>query len=325
MFDRFSSVRDVFIRLCLGGFVFVASACGPMPATTGSTNPQITPTCPSPSTNPYRQYPPPNQATNIFARYKNNSMSHESARQDAFIQLREYIKQRSDYEDVIMEERTVRITITYLDPILVQFVILNEALLPPNNLMDQTWLEGQIQDAMTKLAGRDEILFTITITSQFQESALYVDFPVTELELISTSGRRASPTHFDPILGEHNNVSNKPLYGVVGYPVSLLLQGNCAGVVDLWTTSLTLDHNESLAKENPFYHRFWNISYKTLVVLQGNTRPVPTVDPFFDISRYSKSNTPPYPDILANDDSANYYWEEMGRYIWNRVVTMDYK
>jgi hypothetical protein len=61
------------------------------------------------------------------------------------------------------------------------------------------------------------------------------------------------------------------------------------------------------------------------VVIQGNSRPVPTINPLIDKSRYSKSNTPPPPDMLTNDDSENIYWEEMGRYIWSKVIMMDDK
>jgi hypothetical protein len=226
---------------------------------------------------------------------------------------------------VTIDGRPVRITVTYLDPILVQYIVLNDALIPPNNLMDQNWFNGQIQAAMDRLANRNEIMFIVTISSPLHENAIPVQIPIASLELISTSRRRASPTHYDPILGERNDVSQKPVHGYVGYPVSLLLPGGCTDVVDQQTTSLTLNFKSSLSQDNPFYPLFWNISYQPLVVLQGESRPVPTVDPFFDTNRYSKSNIPPPPDVLANDDSADFYWEEMGRYIWNQVIMLDSK
>lgn len=323
MFDRFSSISKVFITSCLGVFILVSSACGPMPTNTPS---QAIPTCTSASLpNPYRLHPPPNQVTNIFSNYKSNAAIYDNVRQDAFIQLGKSIKQWSDYEDVMIDGRTVRITITYLDPMLVQFVVLNEALLPPNNLMDQNWFNGQIQTAMDRLANRNEIMFMVAISSPLYENAIPVQIPIASLELISTSGRRASPTHYDPILGERNDVSQKPVHGYVGYPVSLLLPGGCTGVVDQWTTSLKLDYKASLAQDHPFYSLFWNIPYESLVVIQGNSHPVPTINPLIDKGRYSKSNTPPPPDMLTNDDSANDYWEEMGRYIWSKVIMMDDK
>lgn len=320
MFDRFSSVRDVFIRLCLG-VVFFTSACGAPPPVGAS--PQIIPTCPPTSTNPYRLHQPPNQVTNIFSRFKTNAMSYESARQDAFIQLGENIENWSAHEDVTIDGSTVRVTVTYLDPMLVQYIVLNEALAPSNNSLDQSWFENQIQSAMTRLANRNEIMFIITITSLPSDNTVYVEVPVTNLELIGTSGIRLQPTHYDPVLVKRNDVSKKNLYGFVGYPVSLSLQEGCAGVIDQWTTSFILDHNGSLPKENPFYNHFWNITYEAPVVLQGNTRPVPTVDPFFNIERYNKTDTLPSPNLLTSDENTNFYWEEMARYIRSKVIMME--
>lgn len=321
MFDRFSSVRDVFIRLCLGVFVCWGSACAaPSPV---SASPQVIPTCPPTSTNPYRLRQPPNQVTNIFSRFKTNVMSYESARQDAFTQLGENIEKWSAHEDVVIEEQIVRITITYLDPLLVQYIVLNEALAPLNNSLDQGWFENQIQTAMAKLENRNEILFIITITSLPNDNTLHVEVPIENLELIGTSGIRVSPTHYDPILGKRNDVSKKTLYGFVGYPVSLSLQGSCTGVIDQWTTSFIIDHSESLPKENPFYNHFWHISYEALVVLQGNTHPAPTVDPFFDMERYNKADTLPSPNLLTSDENAIFYWEEMARYIRSKVIIME--
>jgi hypothetical protein len=84
-----------------------------------------------------------------------------------------------------------------------------------------------------------------------------------------------------------------------------------------------LDHKASLSQDHPFYPLFWHIPYQSLVVFQGNSRPVPTIDPFYDSSRYSKSNTPPPPDALTNDANAKTYWEDMGRYIWSKVIMMN--
>ena len=323
MFDRFSSVRDALIRWCLGVFVFFLSACGPPPPVGASS--EIVSTCPSPSTNPYRQYQPPSQVTNIFLDYKNNSTIYDNVRQDAFIQLGKHIKQWSDYEDVIIDEQTVRITVTYLDPMLVQYIVLNDALVPPNNLLGQSWFEDLIRTTMTSLASRDQIMFIITVSSQFQESPLYVTLPITKLELTSSSGKRVSLIHYDPILGERIDVSQKPVYGYLGYPVSIWSQGNCTGVVDQQTTSLKLDLKASLEPEHPFYHLYWNISYPSLVSLQGNDHPIPTVDPFIESSQFSRSETLPAPNSLTNDATMTAYWEEMGRYLWSKVVLINDK
>jgi hypothetical protein len=322
VFDRFSFVRDVFIRLCLGGFVFFTSACGIGPTTPDSGNPQITPTCVLSSLNPYRTHQPPNQVTNMFTNYRNGSISYEVLRQDALTQLGENIKQWSDYEDVSIDGRTVRIMITYLDPMLVQYILLNDTLVAPNNTMDQNSFTNRILTAMDRLANRNEVIFIVTIMSQVHENALYVDIPIKSLELISASGQEVRLTHYDPVLGEHNDISKKTVHGYISYPVSLSLPGGCTGVVDQWTTSLKLDYKSSLSQNHPFYSLFWNIPYQSLVVVPGNGRPIPTVDPFYDLTRFSKAETPPPPETLTNDDSQKTYWEDMGRYIWSKVIMM---
>lgn len=320
MIDRNSSIRDVIIRLCLGGFVLIISACGFIPTNIPV---QAVSTCVSPSINPYRLHQAPNQVTNIFTSYRNGSITYEVIRQDALTKLGENIKQWSDYEDMTIDGRTVRIMITYLDPMLVQYILLNDTLVPPNNTIDQNSFTDRIQTSMGRLADRNEIMFIVTIMAQIQESALYVDFPITNLELISTSGRKVALSHYDPILGEHNDISQNPVYGYVGYPVALSLPGGCMGIVDQWTTSLKLDHKSSLSQDHPFYPLFWNIPYQSLVVIPGNDHPVPTIDPFYDFTRFSKSETPPPPNPLTNGENANIYWEDMGRYIWSKVIMMN--
>jgi hypothetical protein len=303
-------------------FAVIVSACGPVPV---SASPQIIPTCVNVPLNPYRPPQVPNQVTTIFTNYKNNLMSYDSARQDAFAQLRENIRQWSDYEDVTIDGRMIRITLTYLDPMLVQYIILNDALTTPNNLMDQNWFTGQIQAAMERLAIRNEIMFIVTITTPSYDSALFIEIPIKKLVLVSASGRRVSPTHHDPILSETIDVSRKPEYGYVGYPVSLSLPDGCGGVVDQWTTSLMLDYKLTLDQNHPFYPLYWNIPYQSLVVIQGNNRPIPTLDPFTDYTRFSKSDTPPAPKPLLDDYISKSYWEEMGRYVWSKVIMMNNK
>lgn len=319
MFDRFSSVRDVLIRLCLGVFVFVVSGCGQM---ADGMPVQAVSTCVSPNLNPYRSHFPPNQVTDSYTNYKNGSLSYETIRQDALSRLGENIKQWSDYEDMIVDGRTVRIMVTYLDPMLIQYIVLNDVLVNQNNSLNQDRFTDQIKKVMERLVNRNEVVFVVTVTSQIYESPLYVDIPIESLKLVSTSGRRILPTHHDPILGEHNDVSQKPVYGYVGYPVSLLSQGSCGGVVDQWTTTLTLDYKSSLQQDHPYYPLFWNIPYQPLVVLEGNSRPIPTTDPFINPSRYSKSDAPPPPEMLTIDGTAKIYWEDMGRYIWSKVIMM---
>lgn len=322
MVDRFSSARIFFVRAFLGISVLVLPACAPTPVSASTQAPQTLPTCVSPSLNPYRSYQPPTQVTNIFTNYRNGFMTYDSARQDAFSQLGEHIKQWSDYKDIFIDEQhMVRISITYLEPILVQYIVLNYALKPPNSSMDTNWFTSQIQTAMDNLAKRDEIIFIVIITSPVYENTIHVTFPIKDLKLVNTSGRQVSTTHSDPILNERINIKERAVYGFVGYPVSLSLQDTtCAGVVDQWTTSLALDLKSISDEKSPFYGLSWNIPYQSPVVLQGNSHPVPTIDPSYNVNRFTEYEMPPIPAMNSNDTGSKAYWEELGRYIWKKVL-----
>lgn len=323
MFDRFSSVRDVFIRLCLGVFVFVASACGPMPTTTGNTNPQITPTCVSPTLSPYNTQGSQNVntisniVTNIYSSYRNSPETHGSAIQVAFSQLGEIIINRSAFRDVVIDgEPKLRISMTYLDPVLIQYVVLNYTL-RSNNSTSIDDFKKQIQEALDSIARRNEILFIVTITAPKYENPLKVNFPVSNLVLTNASKTRVPPSHNDPILSEEVDVSKETIFGYVGYPVAISLK-DCTPVMDTWTTSVTLDLKSITEENNPFRNLFWVIDYRPLVPVQNNNPATPTLDQVYDFNRLSEATAPPTPDW--NDTNLQKYWEDMGRYIWNRLL-----
>ncbi len=318
-------IRRVFIQTCLGGIVFVTSACAPV---TPPAEIQQTPlaTCISPSLNPYRSHPLPNQVSNIFTNYKNGLISYEVARQEAFSQMGKNIAQWSDYEDVpVDDQRMLRMTVTYLDPMLVQYIVLNYALVPPNNFMDQNWFNTQIQAAMDKLANRNEILFMITVTSPEYANALPINIPIDGLRLTNASEMKVRLTHHDPMLGEEIDITQEPLHGIVGYPVSVSLPENCIGILDQWTDEFTLSFELPPQSESLFASFSWNITYQSPVVvsLQETNHPVPTMDSSYDINRFNKSTAPPTPNwsnTQASDIESKTYWEDMGRYIWNEVI-----
>lgn len=325
MINQALFIRRVFIQTCLGGIVFVTSAC--IPATPPAENQQTPPpTCVSPSLNPYRSHPLPNQVSNIFSNYKNGLITYDIARQEAFSQLGKNIKQWSDYEDVLIDDQhTIRISITYLDPMLVQYTVLNYALVPPNNFMDTNWFIAQEQAAMDRLANRHEILFMITVTSPSYPSVVKVNLPINELRLKNASEMKVQLTHHDPMLGEPIDITREPLYGVVGYPVSVALQ-DCTGIIDQWTNELTLGFELSTQQaESPYASLSWNIPFQSLVSItpQANNHPAPTMDSSYDINRFNIATAPPTPNWSnpqASDIDSIVYWEEMGRYIWSKVL-----
>ncbi len=318
-------IRRVFIQTCLGGIVFVTSACAAVAPITEI--PQPTPdTCVSPALNPYHAHLPPNQVSKIFADYKNGLISYDIARQEAFAKLGENVKQWSDYEDVpIDEQRKLRISVTYLDPMLVQYVILNYALTPPNNFMAPQWFNEQIQKSMERLEKLNETLFMITITSPSYTDPLQVDIPIDDLRLMNASDMKVRPTHHDALLSKPIDITRESMRGIVGYPVSISLQGNCTGIIDQWTNELTLGFELPPQTESLYAGLSWNISYQSpvMVLPQDNGYPVPTMDSSYDINRFIIATAPPTPNwsnTETNDLDSKFYWEEMSRYIWNEVL-----
>lgn len=322
MVDRALFIHRVFIQTCLGGIMFFSLACATTVAVT-----EIPPStsCILPSLNPYHLHPPPNQVTNIFSNYKSGSV-YEIARQEAFVQLGENIEQRSDYKDVrIDSQHMVRISITYLDPILIQYVLLNYAFTHPNYNMTQQQFESQITNAMQELENLNEVLFMVTVTSPDYAEGLPVKIPIGNLKLMNASGMKMSPTHHAPILEQQVDITRETLHGIVGYPVSVLQNRNCTGVMDQWTTDLALDFEPLLEANSPYANISWNISLKSLVsiVAQNNSYSAPTMDLVYDTTRFTIATAPPTPNwsnTQVSDKDSEFYWEEMGRYIWSEVL-----
>ena len=243
------------------------------------------------------------------------------------MQLGENIKQWSDYKDVrVDDQHAIRISITYLDPILIQYVLLNYALTYPNYSMTQQQFESQITNAMKELENLNEVLFMVTVTSPGYADGLPVKIPIRNLRLTNASGMKMPHTHHAPMLDQQVDITRETLHGIVGYPVSVSLQnGNCTGIMDQWTNDLALDFEPPLETNSPYANISWNISLKSLVSIlpQNTSHPVPTMDSTYDINRFSIAIAPPtlnWSNTQASDSDSKFYWEEMGRYIWSEVL-----
>ena len=327
VFDRF------LIGSCLGVCIF-ATACG----TPASAIAAALPTCifPTPAANPYRSHQLSENAARIYADYRNGSLS---ARQDAFTQLGKNTGHWSDYKDMpINDEQMVRVVVTYLDPVLVQYVVLNHllsrinttSLIDINNSTPQNDFAAKVDETMRNLSGRNEMLFVITVTTPFyraqahNENILTVQIPIKEMELISGADIRVRPTHDDHILAQTIVITHGPMSGIVGYPIAVTNNDQCIQVIDDWTTSLTLVVPSIKVGDTVLGPQFWSIPYRSLV-MQDDYHPVPTFDPYYDSTRISKITSPPTPNWIPNAQFDNtdwrMYWEDMGRHIWNLVIT----
>ena len=327
MFDCFSSVRIFFIRAFLGVSILFLPACAP--ATNVGAIGSTLPACPSPATNinPYLLHLQSPFIETIFTDYRINGSLN--ARQDAFMQLGENMKRWSDYRNIVNDEnQMIRVVITYLDPVLIQYIILNNILSLPREKLNEIDITTRIHDEMTKLAKQDKLFFVVSISSPlyneqvFNQTALNVRFPIEHLTLVNSFGMSTTPAQYDHILTEDVDIFQGPIYGIVGYPVSVIYQDTCIPFMRDTISSLTLDIGSLSMGEKTFNSLFWNIPYQSLMI-QDDTHVVPLYDQSYD-SRLSKIETPPIPDSRTNaslnENASRYYWEEMGRYFWHILI-----
>lgn len=337
MFFRSSAFYRFLISTCLCACI-VITACGPTPA---SAIAAAQPTCISstPEANPYLSHPLSPAARNI---YLNSFTNPSGARQEALLQLGKNTAHWSDKVDIAIDEMNmVRVVITYLDPILVEYIVLNYLLNAPytpngsNNVtstpMSLDRFDYELSETLRKLGGRNEMVFAVTITTPFyreqafNSNVLNVRIPIKELALISGSDMRVIPTHDDHILEENIDITHGPVSGIVGYPIAVLSQGQCVWITDEYTTTLTLDVPRVLLGTTEFGSQFWSIPYRSLV-MQDNNQASPTYDPNYNYSNpIDKLDDPPTPTWKPNaekdDTNWDLYWEQMGLYLWSLVIT----
>ena len=329
---RVSSFHRCVTCVCLG--TTILTACGIFPTAT----PAVLPTCvsPAPEANPYLTHP----ATKAGDIYASSINSLGSARQDALFQLGQNMEHWSAQVDVANDNNhMVRITVTYLDPALIQYIVLNHLINEPDYLatvvnapLNVMNFDYALDKIMKELGMRNEMLFIVTITSPFYSRQalnspdLTVKLSIDQMTLTGASNIQVKPTHFDHILNESMDITQGPISGIVGYPLALLLQEDqCALVIDRWTNTLTLDSSKIMLGNIEYPQRFWNIPYRSLI-MESDTHPTPTYDPNSLNNPISKLNEPPTPDWtpmpgFTNSNLEQLYWENMGRYVWNLVIT----
>ena len=324
MSDRVSFIHKDLVCLFLVVCVFLVSACVSPNAGAVSAYLPACPSSPSQDRNPYYSHQQSTSIANIFANYKNFS---PTAKQHALLQLGKNLKHWSSNQTISGDNNTVvRVVITYLDPVLIQYIVLNYVLSLPAeklNATDINILNEKVRERIDKIVKRDELLFGVTIASSSNGSQpLFLNFPISNLALVNPSNWKTLPAHYDHLLAETIDISKGPVFGIVSYPVSVRVGEDCVGFINQFTTSLALDLEESLRMDDKTYdYLFWNIPYEPLITGEDNY-VTPIYDPSYE-SRFSGINKPPTPYLSGagtNDTDSIYYWEEMGRYYWGVLV-----
>lgn len=338
MVGRCSFICNVLMKSFLLICTVAVSGCSAVDALVGPLPPADGTYCPLPAgseESPY-QYAAELVATQAPTVSTIYTLGNTDARQRAFSQLMSNVEHLSDQVDIVANDTNmVRITITYLDPELIQYIILNHYLNDPVLINEKNIdnFNSEMGQIMKKLADRNEILFLVTITSPFyfdqayNSNVLTVKIPITEMKLINGSGREIKPSHPDYILNAPIDITHGPVSGIVAYPVGVINQGQCASTVDKWTNSLTLLLPKVTLGNTDFTSPVWNIPYRSLLMSDGNY-PTPTYDPLMEMP-VSKLEAPPTPHWIPNakEDPTNplLYWNEMGKYIWNYMINQSHR
>ncbi|MGA7194974.1 MAG: hypothetical protein WBW94_15210 [Anaerolineales bacterium] len=320
-------VKPCAIFICL----FLV-ACAPAVAATDTPPP---PTCVSPATgaiNPYISSSD-SYASFIYQQYKNKVINLDLAKQEAFSQLANQTKRWSDYRDLgLNETQMARITITYVSPELIEYIVLNDILFDKDNPEN---LDDELKNQLNDLGSRNELLFFITITGPkyndqaYNDDLLTISIPFKQMRLINGSDLMVVPTHDDHVLNEPIQITQGPISGIIGYPISVAQGGSCVWIMDpKWNTTITLDVSSITLNQTQIDTQSWSIPYASLVGQSvQNNPPAFVATPGFDVSRVSPLTAPPTPiwdsGAGAQDASWQTYWEDMGRYIWSRIMLDD--
>jgi len=331
--DQFFSVRRIFILSFLLICMSVASGCEYPDWVIRPDEPNCV-ASPDSEVNPYLfaigQIS--KQLSDAGIGYQNSIADPYGARQRALLQLADNTEHLSDQANIATNDTNmVRIVITYLDPELIQYIVLNHYLNDPeqfNENKDVVRFNNELKQRLQKFAERKEILFLVTITSPFYKEHAYnsdvltVKIPIMEMKLINGSGRIFYPAHADYILSTDIDITHGPVSGVVGYPIFNEDQGQCAWLIDQYTNSLTLELPRVILGENELGRYYWNIPYRSLIMADDN-KPNPTYDPIMATPVY-KLDTPPTPHWIPNatvdPTDKTKYWDEMARYIWSYLI-----
>lgn len=329
MVFRMSAFMRCLIIACLSAWLFV-TACFPTPTPTNA--PPITPTCISltPDANPYLSHAITNHVHDIYNTSLNNL---GNARQEALFQLGQNMEHWSYQVDIVNDNsHVVRITVTYLDPVLVEYLVLNYLINDPNyvaNLINSPLsvpsFEPQLESTLQQLGSRNEMLFIVTITSPFYNRQIFnntdltVNLAIQQMTLSSASSTQVKPTHIDSILNENIDINHGPVSGIVGFPIALMNDIQCNQVIDQFTNTLTLDIPSITLGNRPSGNKFWSIPYHSLV-MESDTHPTPTNDPNILNNPITKFDEPPIPNWPNTQENA-IYWEGMGRYLWSLVIS----
>jgi hypothetical protein len=281
--------------------------------------------------NVYRQVPQ-NALRNIYSRAfsnmdfnnPNSIQNFDTTQYEAIQLLATQTEKWSDFVDISLGSKYVRLTITYLSPELIHTIILNHYLFRKNGSYLNSGFETGVASLMEKVANRNEHIFLATLTaSTYKQDTSYTDpvivqLPLRSLVLTNSSNVQVIPQHDDHNLEERIDLTQGPAHGSFSYPMAVMVNENCEFLMDD-TTNMHLVLSIPYIDINGMRYetRPWVLEYTPLLDIALDPNPIEnmlqvdrTPDHFRPTDDPPVSITPVTPE----------YWETMARFIWHEVT-----
>lgn len=233
-------------------------------------------------------------------------------------------KRWSDSIDIPLENKFIRITITYISPKLAQTIILNHYLFRKIRNTVSNSFETEVTTKMEDIAKRDEHIFFVTLTASSYEQTLPYNSPVTvklpiqSLIMTNSANLQVKPQHDDHNLEERIELTSGPAYGYISYPMAATINGNCEFILDkTYNNHIVLSIPNIEINDTPYETRPWTFNYIPLL----NIAPNPNlgenkVQVERNINHFRPLDNPPLSINPENDE----YWEQLARFIWYEVT-----
>ena len=250
-----------------------------------------------------------------------NVQRYETIQYEAIKLLATQTERWSDFIDIHLENKLVRITITYISPELVQTIILNHYLFGRISNFLNGGFNTEILSRMERIASRNEHIFFVTLTaSQYEEAAsnnnpLIIRLPLQSLVMTNSANVRVIPQHDDHNLEERIDLTHSPAYGYIAYPMAVKIVENenetCEFLLDKATnTHLTLSITNIEVNSTQHETGPWMFEYAPLLELAYQSNTGLQVERTPDHFRPNKELPRPIASVNAE------YWEELARFIW---------
>ena len=245
----------------------------------------------------------------------NDTNAYNTNRLKAFNELVNHVYSLSDSVDIQSGAKTIRITITHIDPELVHIIVLNHYL-----YKRYTDFSGKLNDQMPyhmgRIARRNEYVFFVTFmeSAYTDNTASVIDFPLEQMELTNTNNTNISRTHDDHNLENSITLNNSIEYGFVYFPMAVIQNGVCEPVLDAnYDTRIMLSIPSIVINDNDTGSHTWEYDYAPLIDMTN----VPGTHQYkFSLGLFVDQFTPKVIKPPSMSLESPDFWVAMSRTIW---------